>query len=319
MFFAVFHYASQLPYLRRLTGWRKRSRRTACMIVEMWKVDLVRYSSFLDELVEFDVVYLLNPLLVPKLRERGIDARFLPTGVDALAFSPLPHVPERSIDVYSYGRRSEVTHRALLELAAREGATYLYDTTSKGDVLDNREHRALLANLLKRSEFFIAYALNDSADRDQDVEQNFSTRYFEGAAGGTILLGSRPRFPEFDECFDWDDAVMSIPYECHGIGDLLAYLRGQPERLARARHENVRNSLLRHDWSERWRRVLADAGLGLPTAWHRRRGELERQAEALSPELLAGPPVQQHHRRQTAAGPLPAAGGESVVAPRRHS
>lgn len=286
LFFAVFHYPFQLSYLRRLSGWRERSRRAACFIIEMWQEDLTRFNDFLQALVEFDVTYVLNPAMVGELRARGVNARFLPTGVDALTFSPLPHAAPRVIDCYTYGRRSEVTHRALVELAARQEVSYVYDTTTGGVVRDHREHRALLANLMKRSQFFFAYTINDSADRNADIEHNISTRYFEGAAGGAVMLGSRPDYREFDACFDWPDAVVPLPYECHDIGALLDDLRQQPERLARARYENIRNSLLRHDWSERWAAVLADNGLTPSPATADRSEELAKQAAMLNPEFL---------------------------------
>jgi hypothetical protein len=313
LFFAVFHYPFQLPYLRRLTGWRRRCTRAACLIIEMWREDLDEFADFLAMLRDFDVVYVLNPAMVPELRARGIDARFLPTAVDALTFSPLPTPPRRVVTAYNYGRRSEVTHRALVELAATEGIHYLYDTTTSGLVKDHREHRALLANLMKRAEFFFTYGLHEGPPKMGTVQHNISTRYFEGAAGGAVMLGSRPGFREFDECFDWPDAVIPLPYECREIADVLADLRRQPERLAQARFHNVRNSLLRHDWSARWDRVLQDAGLATTPAGRERRAELERQADLLTPEMLGGPLARglslPRPKRDTAVRPALSAGG----------
>ncbi|MDV2997032.1 MAG: hypothetical protein N4J56_006737 [Chroococcidiopsis sp. SAG 2025] len=42
---------------------------------------------------------------------------YIPFGVDAIKFCPYPLERERSVDLYSVGRRSQVTHQALLELA----------------------------------------------------------------------------------------------------------------------------------------------------------------------------------------------------------
>ena len=47
-----------------------------------------------------------------------------------------------------------------------------------------------------------------------------------------------------------------MPFDCPEIGELIADLDQQPERLARIRRDNVVNSLLRHDWYHRWSEIL---------------------------------------------------------------
>ena len=292
LFFAVFHYAYQASYLERLHDWRRRCRRAAAVLIEAWSPDSQDNLDYLRMLGQFDVVYVFNPAVAPLLRSLGVrDVRFLPMAVDAAAFAPVPLLPDRVLDVYSYGRSSPVTHRALLRLVDGRGLTYLYDTLEGGHPRDVRDHRALLANMMKRAHFFFAHRINDSPERRVRTggDEGLTTRYFEGAAGGAVLLGSGTPSPEFDACFDWEDAVVPVPYASDDIGDRLADLWADPDRLARARAANVRNSLLRHDWLHRWETVLADAGLPPTEAMSRRRELLEGLAADATPEALATP------------------------------
>jgi hypothetical protein len=290
LFFAVFHYAYQVSYLERLHDWRRRCRRSAAVLIEAWSSDAQDNLDYLRMLGQFDVVYLFNPAIAPLLRSLGVrDVRFLPMAVDTAAFAPVPLLPDRVLDVYSFGRSSEVTHRALLRLVQRQGLTYLYDTLEGGHPRDVRDHRALLANMVKRAQFFLTYRINDSPDRRARTggDEGLTTRYFEGAAGGAVLLGSRTPSPEFDACFDWEDAVVPVPYASDDIGERLAELLAGPDRIARARAANVRNSLLRHDWLHRWETVLADAGLPATEGMGRRREALEGLAAGATPEVFA--------------------------------
>lgn len=289
LFFAVFSDAFELSYLRRLRGWRERCRRAVCFLTEVWSPGVPQNADYYDVLREFDAVYLFTPQAGQALASLGSPRpSFLPVGVDARLFSPVPRPPERVVDVHSYGRTSPVLHRQLLDLVESQGTTYLYDTTFQAKVPDHREHRALLANTLKRSHFSLAHRINDSAQRllRTGGEESLSSRYFEASAGGAVLLGSRPPIPDFDACFDWPDAVIDLPYDSLDVEDVLHELAGQPERLAQARAHGVRAALLRHDWVHRWDRVLHDAGMDVPAEVRRRQADLQELASAVTPETL---------------------------------
>lgn len=289
LFFACFHFAHQLPQLEQLRGWRERCRTAVCFVVELWTSYIRQYERYLPLLDQFDHVFILNRGSIEVLsRHTSAPVSFLATGVDAERFAPVPLRPERVIDFYNFGRRSPVTHAALLRLVEQEGRTYVYDSL-KGAMMDFREHRQLVANMMKRSRYFFAYRINDSAERQERTqgEEGLSTRYFEATAGGAVLLGSRPRCSEYDECFDWPDATIEIPYEADDIGDIVAELEAQPARLAAARRNNVTNALRRHDWLYRWQQVLAVAGLGATPAMAARADRLERLARMASGDAFA--------------------------------
>src|SRR3989442_4159287 len=80
-------------------------------------------------LAEFDQIFLGVQHPVGEVgRIVGWPCSYLPLAVDVLRFSPLPKPPPRSIDVCNIGRRSPVTHEALLRLARDRRIFYYYDT-----------------------------------------------------------------------------------------------------------------------------------------------------------------------------------------------
>jgi hypothetical protein len=226
----------------------------------------------------------------------------VPCGVDALQFSPHPAWPLRNIDVCGIGRRSAITHEALLRAARERGLFYYYDTIRSSGVAaaglqstfrvsSPAEHRLLYSNLLKRSRYFVANCARANEPTVTKGHDEIAARFFEGAAAGAVMLGEPPRTQVFHELFDWPDAVIPAPFDAPRIGDLIAELDRDPERMARIRRDAVRNALLRHDWAYRLRTILSDAGVSLPASL------LEREARlrATAAQVAAAPALERCH------------------------
>ena len=277
LFFSVLHFAEDIPHLERLLEWRERCDKAVCFLVEVY--DEPHWYPYLELLREFrfDQVFLFLPRRAPLVTQlSGSPAGFLPVGVDALRFSPWPDPPARCVDLYQFGRRSEVTHAAALELAREDGLFYVYDTVFNVPLPDPWAHRELIAETMKRSRYFFAY--RPTQDVTRPGEESLAGRYFEAVGGGAVLLGAAPQVPEFGEHFDWPDAVIPIPYEATNLREIVAELDAQPERLARARLNNDLATLRRHDWSYRWQQVLDVAGLPALPPMEERRARLEALA-----------------------------------------
>lgn len=293
LFFPVFTNPYELFALNAIPAWRDRSRYAACFVSEIWAKLLPEY--LVETLSRFDRIYLgVTQPIAEVARITGRPCSYLPLATDTLLFCPHPDPPPRAIDVCGIGRRSPVTHRALLALARERGLFYYYDTArapkipNSGrqmtfEVSDPAEHRFLLASLLKRSRYFIANrARANEPELTRGVEE-IAGRFFEGAAAGAIMLGEPPRTEAFRTLFDWPDVVTPLPLDAPDVGDAIARLDADPERLERIRLDGVVHSLRRHDWIHRLRAVL-DAG-GLSPA----PGVLAREARlrALAAEIEA--------------------------------
>lgn len=272
LFFAVFQFATDTMVLNALPGWRRHCRIAACWLEEVWASDLERLTSQLALLRQFDVIF-TNCLgsVVSLSKAIGRPVIYQPPGVDALRFHPGDPPVARVIDVFNMGRRHPDTHQALLELARERDLFYLYDTF-KGNIptQDPAEHRRQLAEIIKRSRFFLANRAKVNEEGETKRQEELGFRFFEGAAGGAVMLGEPPDVDSFRTHFDWPDAVIHLPFGSTRIGELIDSLDAQPARLAAIRFNNVRNVLLRHDWVYRWHEVLDYFGLEISPPIHYR-------------------------------------------------
>ena len=261
LLFIVVQHPSDLNVLEAIPDWRSRCRKAVVFIEELWTVEL-KYEKMLRPLQQFDAVVCGHDSTVGPLQElTQVPCYWDGVGVDAIRFCPLPHSPKRVIDFLSMGRRGERTHAALLEMAASRDFYYEYDTVKAKHVLSSAEHRILLANRIKRSRYFLVNTPKVDAKHQRGNQEEIGMRFYEGAAGGAVLVGESPDSPRFREHFGWEDSCIDFPYDSADIEDFLDDLDQQPGRLARARRENVTRSLLHHDWIYRYEFILQLAGL----------------------------------------------------------
>ncbi len=295
LFFPVFTHAHELFALAAIPDWRRHCRVAACYIAEVWLHILPRY--LLELLGDFDHVFVgVRSPIDAVTRIAGRPCTYLPPAASVLDFSPLPDFPRRVIDVCSVGRRSAPTHQALIELARQRQIFYYYDTVAASGVdlkqrtfrvHDAAEHRLLLANLLKRSRYYIANRALVNDPGFTRGREEISSRFFEGAASGTVMIGEPPASDEFKRQFDWEDAIVRLPFDSTEIGALIAQLDQDPDRLATIRRTNFCNAARRHDWLHRLRVVYETCGIA-PTAGM---GERQRQLDSVAAQASAAWPA----------------------------
>src|SRR5262249_42627494 len=156
IFFTICGWPSDLLMVNAIGNLRDICETSVCLVDELWLKDIVKIRHFLRILAKFDVVMLYYSQTVNPLSERiGRRCMFLPPGVDAILFCPYPNPPKRVVDVYSIGRRSEITHQSLLTMVREGGFFYLHDSIGGSQAINSKQHRALLANVAKRSRYFI--------------------------------------------------------------------------------------------------------------------------------------------------------------------
>jgi hypothetical protein len=262
LFFSVVYFPSDLLHIKYLKGWKERCKTSICWLNEIWPSDFPNSKYYLKILSQFE--YVLIPLAgsikpVHELIERK--CFYLPHGIDAILFCPYPNASQRSIDVYSIGRRSEETHRKLLNMAHENRIFYVYDTIDGEQVIDPIAHRFLFASIAKRSRYFIVNAGKRDIPGETLGQIEFGNRFFEGACSGTIMIGETPDNEQFCKVFDWPDAVIHLPFGSDRIDTILNELDAHPERQKKIRRDNVVQCLLHHDWVYRWEAVLKIAGL----------------------------------------------------------
>jgi hypothetical protein len=286
LYFPVFSHTFELYSLATIANWRRRCRKAACYIVEVWPNLLPEY--LLELLAEFDHIFIGNHHSVNEVaRITGRPCSCLPLAVDVLRFAPAPWSQPRPIEVCNLGRRSPVTHQALLDDSERRRSFYYYDTVAASgpDQKDRTfhvdrpdEHRRMLATLIKHSSYYIANRAYVDRPEFTGGREVISARFYEGAAAGAVMIGEAPRMEHFKQQFDWPDAVIHVPFESPDIGRILADLNGDPERLRAVRRNNVREAALRHDWLHRIQVVFDTFGLPPTEKMRARAKRLERIA-----------------------------------------
>jgi hypothetical protein len=175
----------------------------------------------------------------------------------------------------------------------------------------------MLATLLKHSRHYIANRSRVNIPEFTAGRDEISSRFYEGAAAGTVMIGEAPRTEEFKRQFDWPDAVIHVPLDSPDIGRILADLNGDPERLRTARRNNAREAALRYDWLHRIRVVFDAPGLaptrnGSTKSLSRHRSHdvdlPDRSAMIFEGDSDPGVFVIELKRRRDERGPLPDSG-----------
>ena len=290
--FTICGYPQDLLMFTGVRNLRDICKTSVCLLDELWVSHLVKHSYFLRILAKFDIVMLYYSKTVKPLSEMiGRRCFYLPPGVDSILFCPDPNPPKRVIDVYSIGRRSEITHQRLLEMAKESGLFYLHDSIAGSQAINSKEHRALFANVAKRSRYFIVNPGKIDEPNVTGRQMEIGNRYFEGAASGAIMVGESPNNDAFERLFDWPEAVTRLPYGSRDIDVIIKDLDGDPERQDRIRRTGVVQALQRHDWVYRWEAVLKEVGLEPTQRMQERKDRLRKLAEVVSQHAFAKPGV----------------------------
>lgn len=280
---AICQQPSDLPSLKALRRWKEHCRTSVCWLVELWAWSCHHWRNHLKTLRQFDhVIVMYSGSVQPLENTIGKRCVYMPPGIDAVTFCPYPNPPERCVDVFSIGRRSQQTHEALLGMARQGKTFYIYDTTRPLTTFCPKEHRAQMANIAKRSRYFITNAPKINHPSETRGQNEISYRFVEGAASGAVMIGESGDSEAFRTHIDWPDAVIRVPYEATDIAGILADLDSQPARLAGIRKDGIVNSLLRHDWVYRWRAMLDMLGLKPRPALVAREKRLAKLAEQVA-------------------------------------
>lgn len=261
----------EIEEIEQIRRWRQRSGIAVLFILETFSSTFERWKEKLKRLDSFDHIFVLNGSSMSQLaRYTSTPITQLSTATDCMLTTPFDHQPERGIDICCLGRRDPKLHERLLSISQEKGWLYHYDVWTNFEMRDSwGEVRRYNAEMIKRSRYYLSFDPGDKSAVRESVAKDrvLTTRYFEGAAGGAVVLGTAPDCPEFHDAFDWDDALVPVEGDPTGV---LRALEADPARVARIRRDNVANSLRKHDWAHRWKRVVDALGLA-PTLNHERR------------------------------------------------
>lgn len=286
IYFVVLDFPWSISSLNLLKNWRRKCRIAVCYIVEIWNADLPNMVNFMPFFNQFDLICIGTHHVLEDVQKMATPpCVFVLPGIDTLKFQSNPQTDARNIDVCNLGRRSPVTHKALIKKAEEQSFFYYHELTN-GSALrveNHQTHRTLVANTLKSSRYFVTnYAKADKPERIVG-EYEIGYRFFEGAAAGCVLIGCPPEGELFQKYFDWEDSIVPVEFDEPNIVEIIAELDAQPELVRKIQTNNVRNSLLKHDWVYRWEQILTELGLPATPGIQARKKKLQAVADSLLP------------------------------------
>lgn len=282
LFVAYFPLIRDLIQVPAVRGWKEYCRTSVCWIDEIYAADIPKLKHWLAALIPFDHIVIGYSGAVAAVAEAiKRPCHAVPIGVDAIRFSPYPRPLDKVIDIYRMGSGSEGLHHALLELAAQKDMFYVYDTFVASDIKihNHRQHREMLANMVKRSRYFIVAPTTRRLPNATGDQIEIGLRYYEGSAAGTVMIGQIPYCDMFNALFNWQDVVIEIEADGSNVADVIAGLEAQPKRLVEISRRNAMEALLRHDWAYRWKKILNIVGLEPSPQLEMRENRLKQLAE----------------------------------------
>jgi hypothetical protein len=256
-------------------------RRSVLWLDELYVAGFARCKYWLPALAQFDHIAIGQESSVAELsRMLGRKCHWVPTAVEVTRFNPYPNPPDRVIDALSIGRRFEGIHDALRKATARQRVFYVYDTLIGPSIAvrDHSQHREMLANMMKRSKFFVV-GPGMMGEAEAGREPIVGLRFYEGTAAGAVLIGQSPNCTAFQTLFGWDDVVIKMHPDGSDTLEVLRDLMAEPDRMRAISRRNAFEAAHRHDWVYRWKHIYQLAGLSPTPAMESREQYLHALAE----------------------------------------
>jgi hypothetical protein len=140
----------------------------------------------------------------------------------------------------------------------------------------------LVAENLSRAKFFVSNRgkFNDSGE--SAGVHDFGNRFFDGTAGGAVIVGEFAKTTGFSSCFDWGDIGIDLPASDPTLAKVLATRAADTEWMAEVSIHNASETARRHDWAHRWATVLDDIGLDHGPALRDRLARLDARSAELA-------------------------------------
>ena len=314
----------ELLYINAIENWKDRCKTSVCWIDEIWSASLQKYRHWLPVFAQFDHVCVTHHQTAGALATLlGRPVIWVPAAVDALRFTPFVTTtpPVRGIDAYSIGRRRPGIHAALGELAHTTPFFYVHDTyrASTAEVYDPAAHRDLFANTAKRSRYFVVAPPKFDSQSETAGQVEVGYRYYEGAAAGCVLIGETAVADAFTQLFPWSDVVIPLAPDGSDTACVLRGLAKEPQRLETISRRNAAQSLLRHDWSYRWRTIIELAGLRSSEAMAGRASRLAERAAVAGDGVIDTRELVEAFGARRGAASSPASLDADAAAPLGHS
>lgn len=149
-------------------------------------------------------------------RVPGLQAEWLPEGIELGLFAPDCPLTARSIDILELGRRSEQFHQAIRAHCEERGNRHLYQRSSHELVFATRE---AFREGMPDTKLLICFPSSLTNPERSGTVETMTLRYLEGIACKSVILGHAPR--ELVDLFGYNPVVEVDPVDPAGQVDRL--------------------------------------------------------------------------------------------------
>ncbi len=226
-----------------LAAFLRFSAHRSAFIIDAWKYlrDKIGYFATVHRL---DPCFLSYTEALAELKPRYRYAKFewLPFGADTGVF--YPRGEEKPVFAFWMGRRDKSLHNALLEYCQSRGLTYIYSN-------DGRYSTEQLGEIAAKAQYFLVTPPHP--DRSGGYSP-MPSRYVEGLAAGTRLLGVLPKSGEYQRLYPLN-AVCQVAPDGSDLVQRLDEDRRNPEN---QRHVDRARDLVHrhHSWRRRAEQIV---------------------------------------------------------------
>lgn len=259
-FLAVFQ-PEDVRALAFLEGLRRRCRRVVVYVFDAWAGSAASLRRHRELWRLCDQVFVSFPAAVDAWRpELRCPVDYLPQAIDPARFHPEPNRP---IHVLSVGRRLESVHRHLVDIASRHGLWYQFSESRAPVAIDLEDSQLLLARLCRSARIQICWPLELTHAESRRVGYTpadgspITARWFEAAASGSIVMGSKPASPEFDRLFPDKAFVRELPRASESQLELAVLEALADDGELHSRGALAQHVLKHHCWQVRCAEILA--------------------------------------------------------------
>jgi len=259
-FLAVFQ-PEDIRALAFLGGLRRRCRRVVVYVFDAWTSSSATLQRHRELWRLCDKVFVSFPAAAEAWRSQlGCPVEYLPQAIDPARFHP---GSDRPIHVLSIGRRLESVHRQLVGISSRHGLWYQFSESRAPVAIDLEDSQFLLARLCRSARIQICWPLEVTHAESRRVGYTpadgspITARWFEAAASGSIVMGSKPASLEFDRLFPDEAFVRELPRASERQLELAVLEALADHDELRPRSALARHVLTHHCWQVRCAEILA--------------------------------------------------------------
>ncbi len=255
---------SALRMLLAIPNWREKYSQVVAYIVDIYPPSDLKFDRQLAR--GLDSLFVSYSQMIDPLKSAlGVGTFFLPQATDVVAFGGFN--PDRRIDVAAFGRQPRDVLEKLVGESIPDSRSdfFAWWSEQKNPYTRNiGQDQSAFTSILSRSRISLCYRFEDTHPQTYLGVSPITARWFESAAAGCVIAGSRPSSPEGTEILSWDNSVIEVSTDGVSCVTQLRELLGEPDSLLELGYNNFRFAALGHDWGHRIVSMLSHLSVETP-------------------------------------------------------